>query len=342
MHRSSRSAFTLIELLVVIAIIAILIGLLLPAVQKVREAAARMQCSNNMHQLGIALHNYEGVYQKLPPLYPYTAPNSSVQNYKYTWSVLAQLNPYLEQTNIYNAMDLKQPVYDSSNVITAANQFAVVQKVKIFLCPTDKGEPVSSAYGVTNMGPTNYVACHGSGLSGGGYGSPVNGDGIFPVQFPVSIVGITDGTSNTIAFSESILGAGGEVLATNPGDERTVYKYLGYTGTLPSDSACAGTPVNWNGYNHRGFMWASGEARCVSFNTYYTPNSKNYDCIANDPTAANFTYTAVGYRAARSRHSGGVNVLMGDGSARFARDSVDVTVWRSAGTRAGGEVPGEF
>src|SRR3954462_7595703 len=171
-----RTAFTLIELLVVIAIIAILIGLLLPAVQKVREAAARLKCGNNLKQLGLAMHNYEGATGKLPPLYPGTAPGSTAFNYKYTWSVIAQLNPYLEQTAIYNSMDLAQPMYDASNNITAANKFAVVQLVPLFLCPSDRGVPVSSAYGVTNMGPANYVASHGSGQSGGGYGSPVNAD----------------------------------------------------------------------------------------------------------------------------------------------------------------------
>jgi prepilin-type N-terminal cleavage/methylation domain-containing protein/prepilin-type processing-associated H-X9-DG protein len=333
-----RRAFTLIELLVVIAIIAILIGLLLPAVQKVREAAARIKCENNLKQLGLALHNYHAANERLPPLYPYTAPNSSVQDYKYTWSVLAQLNPYLEQTAIYNAMDLKQPIYSGSPAtVTAANQFAVAQKVPLFLCPSDKGEPVSTAYGVTNIGPTNYVACHGSGVSGNG--SPVGADGIFPVQNGVRISDITDGSSNTAAMSESILGTGGEAVAANPGDERTVYKYTGFSGTLPSDSTCAGAPTNWNGYNHRGFMWASGEARCVSYNHYYPPNSKNYDCIANNPALPG--YVAIGYRAARSRHPGGANVLLGDGSVRFVRDSVDPTGWRALGTRAGGEVTGD-
>src|SRR5262245_12951603 len=137
-----RVGFTLIELLVVIAIIAILIGLLLPAVQKVREAANRLKCTNNLKQLRLAVHNYESATGELPAGW---LGNSGLPayigfpNYFFSWSVIAQLNPYLEQTNIYNMMDLKQPIYMPPTYnVTAANQFAVQQVVKLFLCPSDK------------------------------------------------------------------------------------------------------------------------------------------------------------------------------------------------------------
>src|SRR5690348_3811272 len=169
--------FTLIELLVVIAIIAILIGLLLPAVQKVREAAARTACSNNIKQLALAMHNYESGRGSLPPAFKGDGVPIA---YFASWSAWAELNPYLEQTNIYNRMDLTQQTYETTSPfnITAANQFAVQQVVKLFLCPSDKMTPVTQgpAYGVPVLGPTNYAVCNGSGTNGG---SPWDADGAF-------------------------------------------------------------------------------------------------------------------------------------------------------------------
>jgi len=345
--RSPRRAFTLIELLVVIAIIAVLIGLLLPAVQKVREAAARTQCLNNLKQLGLAMHNYEGAMSKMPPAFITTVPPAwtGLPGYFFSWSALAQLNPFLEQTNIYNSMDLTQPIYVPPNFnISPANQFAVQQVVKLFLCPSDLMQPVATGstadYGVPTIGPTNYAVCVGTGTTNGGppFGSPLNADGMFMAGFGFRITDTTDGSSNTAMMSESLLGAG-QTNATGPMPAapqavQRVYAYTGF-GTPLSDSACA-SATQWNVSDPRGFMWASGEMRCGSYNHYYTPNARIYDCVTNDLT----TYTSMALRAARSNHTGGVNVLFGDGGVRFINQGVSLTTWRAIATRSGGEVLG--
>ena len=341
-----RQGFTLVELLVVIAIIGTLVGFLLPAVQSAREAARRSSCQNNMKQLGIAVLNYESARKALPTAYPSTQQGVYVgtptPEYFWAWSIFAQLNPYLEQTSIRNAMDLTLPMFnpaDSYNVFSA-NRTAVATIVPTFLCPSDKSMPVSDAYGVTKIAPTNYAACIGSGVNGANSspGSPLNTDGPFQAKVAVKLSGITDGTSKTAALSESILGDGTESAssAADAGGADVAYRYAGYTAV--SDAACAAA-TQWNVEKRRGFSWATGEIRCGSYNHYYTPNSTTCDCVANDTSLG---YTAVGFRAARSRHRGGVNLVMVDGSVRFTADSVDGATWKAVGTRAGGDTPGDF
>jgi len=346
-----RSAFTLIELLVVMAIIAVLVGLLLPAVQKVREAASRISCQNNLKQIGLAMHNYESAIGKLPSAFlgdsnPTLYPPPTYFDYFFSWSALAQLNPYLEQTNIYNAMNLTQPIYDPTNNynISTANQFAVSQVIKLFLCPSDLGQPVLNPgdYGIQTAGPTNYAVCVGSGTTAGGppYGSPLNSDGMFQGIRSFRFSDITDGLSNTACASESLLGQGNEAVTSPtpppPADPRYVFAYVGF-GTPINVANCAAA-TTWNGDQRRGFMWATGEMRCASYNHYFPPNSLNYDCVNNDAT----TITAFAWKTARSNHPGGVNLLMGDGSVHFITNSVDPATWQALSTRAGGEVLGDY
>jgi prepilin-type N-terminal cleavage/methylation domain-containing protein/prepilin-type processing-associated H-X9-DG protein len=332
------SAFTLIELLVVIAIIGVLVGLLLPAVQKVREAAARIRCQNNLKQIALAMHNYVSVHGRFPPAF---RGDGTPIAYFASWSPLAELNPYLEQTAIYNQMDLSLQTYESTIPfnITRSNQFAVQQTVQLFLCPSDRMQPVTMgpAYGVPVLGPTNYAFCNGTGTNGG---SPWDADGPFIAKRAIRLPDIADGTSNTAMASESTLGEGTESASgPAPAPLATVYGYL--SGRPLSDTACAGASL-WNVERLRGFMWASGEIRCASYNHYYPPNAAQVDCVSFDSRPGPARYTALGWRAARSRHAGGVNLALCDGSVRFIADSVDLAVWRGLATRAGGEALSDF
>ncbi|MCX7396076.1 MAG: DUF1559 domain-containing protein [Planctomycetales bacterium] len=339
--RKPQRGFTLIELLVVIAIIAVLIALLLPAVQQAREAARRMQCRNNLKQLGLAMHNYEGTYRQFPPA------TMAVKGYYqgtlgefWAWSALAMMSPFLEQTNLYNTMDLTQPLYRSGGTgsygyrISPQNKVAAGTLVPLFLCPSDSSKSVSSDYEVAGLGSANYAVCTGTGAN---FGSPYDTDGIVYSASRTGPRDVTDGLSNTVAISECLLGRGSERYTgtISPNEQKFSYAYMGGPVT---DAGCAGAS-RWNDTNHKGFLWAVGEIRTTAYNHYYGPNSKQWDCIGYDPALA---YASTGWHAARSMHTGMVNVLLGDGSGRSISDNIDMTVWRNLATRGGGEVLGEF
>lgn len=334
-----RAGFTLIELLVVIAIIAILIALLLPAVQQAREAARRTQCRNNLKQLGLALHNYESSLQTFPPnLVPGGNFNYSGGN----WGVLAFLSPYLDQTPIYNLMNLNAPTYASSppyNIADPNNALAASYMIPMFLCPSDFSRSLGGGYGVATLGPANYCANQGSGLNGANHGSPYGANGVMFANSKVRIGDIIDGTSNTACMSESLLGDGARSTSVPPpGGSQRSYAYLSTYASTMDDASCA-SAAKWNVQDLRQFLWYSGEIRNTAYNHYYGPNSRNWDCVTN---ASTLGYTAIGWKAARSQHVGGVHLLMCDGSVKFVNENVDIVVWRSAATRAGSEVLGEF
>ena len=325
-----RRGFTLIELLVVIAIIGVLVALLLPAVQAAREAARRIQCSNNLKQVGIALHNYHAAVGCLPVgfLYPTGPVPSTTSPLQYRWSALAQMTPYLEQANLFNALNFDFPVgYKPAGgpspfwPFYPANTTAMSTTVASFLCPSD-GAPSPMA----GSGPVNYAFCSGSGIGGG---DATGADGAFILGPAMSVAGLTDGSSNTVAASELLLGLAGPYSQTTPlpipsPPSRAMARMA--AGPL-TDEDCAGAPSGW--LLNKGASWWDGNYLNTLYNHHETLNSERYDCI---------TYHNPGWKAARSLHPGGVNVLFCDGHTTFIRDGVASSTWRAIDTRAGGEV----
>ncbi|NBO91286.1 MAG: DUF1559 domain-containing protein [Planctomycetia bacterium] len=348
---TNQQGFTLIELLVVIAIIAMLIGLLLPAVQKVREAAARMQSSNNLKQMGLALHSYESANGRIPGLMPVGTSNST----SFGYSVHTQLLPFIEQENLGKQIDMNQPLFvgqfpTPSFQLNPTVASAAGSVVKTFLCPADSQSPffTTNSGGGVHAG-TNYVINLGSGVvstATNGYDTRFPTDGMFFYGAGARFSDITDGTSNTLFLSQCLLGLNqnqtklftdlsinerkrqtaslsGKGLFTGPGGTAP-----GYGVNPPINATEYLAATSWRG--NRGGSWIWGNATANGFTAALRPNSPEPDATAH----------GIGFLSARSQFNGGVNVCMGDGSVRFVVDSINLNTWRSLATRASGEVIG--
>jgi prepilin-type processing-associated H-X9-DG protein len=311
--------------LVVIGIIGILVALLIPAIQASRAAASRASCANNLRQLGIAAQNHESARGYFPSgsvAKEFPAEPTAAWTF-YRWSALAMLTPYLENTAAYDALDLSVPLYGSNFQVRPENVEAVKIWVAEFLCPADEIRILSE-----DFAPTSYAACAGSGAGGG---TPRDTDGVFFTNSQTRLGQLADGASKTALMSESVLGDP----RPNAHDPQTEYKFA-FLAPI-SDALCNGS-VQWNVSDPRGFAWVNGEFRCALYNHRTTPNSATPDCmgvqIGGD---AKTRYTPYGWRTARSRHPGGVNLMMADGSLQFAADTIDAGVWTALSTIDGGE-----
>jgi len=307
-HRQAgnRRGFTLIELLVVIAIIAILIGLLLPAVQKVREASARSKCQNNLKQWGLAMHMYHSDNAVLP----LGATNSP----RHTWVV--HVWPYVEQDNLLRAYGNPntQQFYQPPATITSTTNGVIATPISLYYCPSDRpnaiwqGDIYWRARGnyVVNWGVRNAKDSNAGGKAPFGY---MNANPATPQI--TRITEIKDGTSNTLLMAEV-------VVALNNGD------FITHGDIFNDDIEAAGT----------------------MFMTNFTPNTGTDVMYCRNPMTpdprAPCTESSPGTASARSRHTGGVNVCMCDGSVRFVSDGVTLQTWQALGTMDTGDIPGSF
>ena len=338
MHTSSsKRGFTLIELLVVIAIIAVLIALLLPAVQAAREAARRSQCVNNLKQLGLSIMNYESTNGSLPP----TCMSTSLIN-RNDFSMKARLLNYLEQQSVFNALNMGYTYSTPQNGTARGTQIAT------FLCPSDANVPgySSTLYpGVTKVpGMSNYPNNIGTYLknTGGRIDGPAYSLGDSGNGSPVTLATITDGTSNTVIFSEWIKGKN---QSGQQGLHNVYFAAANSDNAIPFATLVASCQSSTTFFTQTGSLsdWdRKGEEflneACGSGGGYshtMTPNKRA--CVFN-AGANTGLHTAITIVGASSNHPGGVNVGMLDGSVRFIKDSINPINWYAVATKAGGEI----
>jgi prepilin-type N-terminal cleavage/methylation domain-containing protein len=333
MNRVSRKrGFTLVELLVVIAIIGILVALLLPAVQAAREAARRMSCSNNLKQIGLALHNYEGTYNTLPMGTSIPGAGQGVANNAATHALIL---PFFEASNTWSLFDFNVDINGHANNLNARQQ-----KLPSFRCPSQPNVadfvPTQCPLG---CGTTNYVQSLGNNAN---YAS---NNGPFARRYGAKFGEIVDGLSNTGMFAEIILGpsAGAASLTlpsvTHPDYYKTATNLpFGDWDASPTGDTIAVPNCDTNltlTYPYRGKQYYRGIVVATFYSHTLTPNSKRHDCIRG-------TGVDRGHLAARSYHPGGAQCVLGDGSVRFASDTIDEKVWRAVGSKAGGDVVGDW
>jgi prepilin-type N-terminal cleavage/methylation domain-containing protein/prepilin-type processing-associated H-X9-DG protein len=324
-----RNGFTLIELLVVTAIIAVLIALLLPAVQAAREAGRRMQCTNNLKQLGLALHGYVNANGALPP----TTLTYIYGSFKSEWSAIARMAPYIEQSLVFSAINYSFTWDDASNTTASTLTIGTV------LCPSDP----DIAAGLTSKNLPEGRMSYGN-VEGDWYvwwsAGPINRSAFSP-NYSKTLAQFTDGLSNALVYSESQIthyqlrscGSSGSLTPTT------------YPDTAQSPAlikSIAPTCTKTGALGHA--TWANGGVFNSGVTTALTPNTKvlalagdtnPYDMVTTDENQGGPTYAAL---TADSFHPGGVNALLGDGSVRFFKDSINGSIWRALGTIAGGEV----
>ncbi|MDB5352247.1 MAG: hypothetical protein JWN86_3494 [Planctomycetota bacterium] len=330
-----RRAFTLIELLVVIAIIGVLVALLLPAVQAAREAARRIQCTNNMKQIGLGLHNYETVAGAFPPSI-ILAGSGNTSTWNGGWSVHGRILPFMEQGVLFNSANF------TLNKETPENSTVIRQSLPVFLCPSEIRTKVSTHdYGLA--GVSSYGSCAGDWFVWGGFKGPENRSA-FGANRSRRHADFLDGLSNTMMFAEVKTYNSGYIC------DGVGLSLIKDPNHIPPPNADPFTvaPEYINGacrfYALQHTEWSDGNVHSSGMTTAWPPNNVILGTPARDTDIdvngineedGGPTFAAI---TARSYHPGGLNVLRGDGSVLFVKNSIAGATWRALGTVAGNEI----
>jgi prepilin-type N-terminal cleavage/methylation domain-containing protein/prepilin-type processing-associated H-X9-DG protein len=354
--RRKASGFTLIELLVVIAIIGVLVALLLPAVQAAREAARRAQCTNNLKQLGLAVHNYVSQNNVLPLQTMYPASADISWGWSYGWPLA--LLPQLEQTAAYNAFNFATGLFGNSptpNFCSLGNTTVAYLQLGSLICPSDGiKRPPAAPYGTTNYvgnmgGPGVIAAMTGTIIPNGAF---ISGWGDAQNFGPIGIEAIRDGTSSTGLFSERLVGlnTGQQVRLDSQDGRRGIFNtsigggwHTGVQGAITYVQGCRALPGTTMSINVQanGYVWCASYPWHVAVNAYQhfgSPNSISCQNPSTEYFGSWLTFVGPsGSAPPSSNHPGGVNICFADGSVRFVKDNVNLQTWWALGTRNGGE-----
>jgi prepilin-type N-terminal cleavage/methylation domain-containing protein/prepilin-type processing-associated H-X9-DG protein len=338
-RRKRTAAFTLVELLVVIAIIGILTGMLLPAVQQVREAARRISCANNLRQMTLATMNYESAHMAFPASW-FPAGDPETGNVD-GWSVQAQILPFIEQANLYSEIDFSVS-YTANPPVDLGGSLQALPSARVptFLCPSEVNDRIRMKNGQPYHYPLNYAANAGEWF----VFDPTTGNtgsGAMLTNRQNGIASFSDGTSNTLFFSE--------VKAYTP-----YFRNAGISGQLtkpvtPGELVALGGEFKTNSGHTE---WVDGRTHQTAFTATFTPNTEvlytdsgtgavydvDWTNMQEGKSQTASTYAAV---TARSWHSGGVNTGRADGSVKFFSEDVSPGIWTALATRNGGEVANE-
>jgi prepilin-type N-terminal cleavage/methylation domain-containing protein/prepilin-type processing-associated H-X9-DG protein len=334
MKRLARRGFTLIELLVVIAIIGLLIALLLPAVQAAREASRRVSCSNNIKQLGLGLHQYIDSFGVLPPSMVLAGSGTKVA-WSNGWSIQMRILPAIGQENSFNALNFSVAYQQHENTTVTS------QVIATFLCPSEANSQPTSHQTFGNVGVNNYGWCMGDWFVWGSFASTQPNRTAFGPNQARRLADFRDGLSQTLLLSEvksyqpylrdcgglAVVNNVDNIPSPNADPNQVVPEYNGGGCTLKPDGHAE---------------WVDGGVHHTGFTTAWTPNKatpgrgyRDLDINGQREKQGGPTFAAI---TARSYHPGGVNVLLGDASVRFVKNTISGPTWRALSTVAGGEV----